>query len=63
MSKSINRPVYSDTELTVLGNHPFQLEGNHLIETNAAKDIQPEQLELLRKLEEQMERLKLLSTL
>jgi hypothetical protein len=62
MSKQNNRLICSDTELTNQGNHPFQLEGHHLIEAKVEKDIQPEQLELLRKLEEQLERLKQLSS-
>jgi hypothetical protein len=62
MSRQNNRLLCADTELTVQGNHPFQLEGPHLIEAKVENGIQPEQLELLRKLEEQLERLKYLSS-
>ena len=58
MSNQSNRLTHVDTELTVQGNHPFKLEGNQLVESKIAKDLQPDQLELLVKIEQQIERLR-----
>jgi hypothetical protein len=57
MNQKPVRMIHADTELSE-GNHPFQLEGNYLIETKVAKDLLPEQQELLRKLANQIERLR-----
>jgi len=62
MNQKTTPLIYSDTELSDHGNHPFLIEGTRLVEVKIAPNILPEQLELLRKLDVTMERLKRLTS-